>query len=297
MSLSVLFFRSFSSFRKSFFYRLDPRTKLVSLMILSMVIFKESSVSLLCAFLFFFILFICLFSIPFSKILKSTIPLLFFFTVVFLLQFLFTPPDRINIFFEENFFFFHMLEAASSTFFPCVPFSYDVLLNPFFKFGPLCPSVYTFFVAFRSVLKFVLLIFMSASVTETTRISFLILGLENIFSFVPLKRFGITPTDFAFMVFLSVQLIPFFSSLIAQISVSVRSRGLVIRKHPILYMKILSANVINSLFNFSQEVSYAMESRGYTGIGKTSIHTLNIQKSDIAFFIFVFAAAVLIQIL
>ncbi len=159
--------------------------------------------------------------------------------------------------------------------------------DPFFKFGSVSPSIFTLFAAFQSVLKFFILVLMSVIVTQTTKISKLILGLEKMFQYLPLKPLNVSPTDLSIMVFLSIGFIPLFSSLTNQVLITTQSRGLDLNKNPVKFIKILSVNLINSIFKFTYDISNSMESRGYTGIGKTSLYELHIDKKDIAFLFFI----------
>ncbi|NLI62535.1 MAG: hypothetical protein GX362_03950 [Methanosarcinaceae archaeon] len=285
----------FSSFvsnsNSSFFYKLDPRTKLLSLAVLSILIFHETSVISLLFFLLLTFLFMFLFSISVIDILKTIKPLLFIFFLIFLLRFVFIQKEHTISFISDNKIFFEIFQNFQH-FEIFQHFQIFHFLNfenlPHFEYGFISISVYTFFAALFPVLKFFILVLLSSIITQTTNTSKLVLGLERLFDYLPLKKFNISSTDLSLMIFLSLSFIPNLFNTANQISVSAQSRGLVIKKKPVLYIRILSTNLINSILKYSYDISNSMEGRCYTGYGKTSIYELNFNKYDFLFIFLLF---------
>ncbi|WNY29000.1 Energy-coupling factor transporter transmembrane protein EcfT [Methanimicrococcus stummii] len=75
----------------SFLHKLDPRTKIITLMILSIIIFNINRIWSLLSLLALFAIVALVARIPIKKLVLSVKPLLFFIVVVFLLHFLFAP--------------------------------------------------------------------------------------------------------------------------------------------------------------------------------------------------------------
>ncbi|MBZ3935363.1 energy-coupling factor transporter transmembrane component T family protein [Methanimicrococcus blatticola] len=76
---------------KSFLHKLDPRTKIITLMILSIIIFNTNRMWSLISLLLLFIAVSMVARISVKKLLLSVKPMLFFIGIVFLLHFLFAP--------------------------------------------------------------------------------------------------------------------------------------------------------------------------------------------------------------
>ncbi|WNY23651.1 Energy-coupling factor transporter transmembrane protein EcfT [Methanimicrococcus hongohii] len=76
---------------KSFLHKLDPRTKIITLMILSIIIFNIHRLWSLISILLLFVVVAAIARIPLKKLVVSVRPMLFFIILVFLLQFIFAP--------------------------------------------------------------------------------------------------------------------------------------------------------------------------------------------------------------
>ncbi|MCL2863898.1 MAG: energy-coupling factor transporter transmembrane protein EcfT, partial [Methanimicrococcus sp.] len=82
---------------------------------------------------------------------------------------------------------------------------------------------------------------------------------------------------------------PLLASTGSQITDSARSRAFRMRKHPIKSIQIISVGLVNSIVSFADDVSMAMQNRGYTGVGWTSMNELKFKKRDALFFcVFIF---------
>lgn len=76
---------------KSFLHKLDPRTKIITLMILSIIIFNTNRTWSLISLLLLFIAVALIARVSIKKLVLSVKPMLFFIGIVFLLHFIFAP--------------------------------------------------------------------------------------------------------------------------------------------------------------------------------------------------------------
>jgi energy-coupling factor transporter transmembrane protein EcfT len=215
-------------------------------------------------------------------------PLLFFIGMIFLLQFLFTPTP---IFSDVA----GMIDYIRDHFPYEFGGSFDVIFDVIFdssktynllpwNFLSLSPNIYSFVSGIGLALKFLLLILFSSLMILTTKQSGLIQGIEKIVQPLPWKWVNLTPSDVALMALLMIQFIPLLLAASFQIMDSARSRAFVFSKHPIKGIRLITLGLIRSVMNYSDVVSMAMKNRGYTGVGRTHLRELKIQKRDIVFF-------------
>ena len=266
---------------KSFLHKLDPRTKIITLMLLSIIIFNTYHfMSLLSIFVLFFAAALAS-RVPLKKLFASLRPMLFFIVLVFLLHFLFTATPvfedlyvTIEIVGEQ----LHYGDGAYAGFeprpiqpFPNVSFS-------------IAPSFYSFVTGIGVAMRFVLLILFASLMSATTKQSSIIQGIERLVRPLPLKWVGMTSHDLALMVFLTIRFIPLLASTGAQIKDSARSRAFEIKKHPFRGIQIIAVGMVNSVVSFADDVSMAMQNRGYTGVGRTSMNEMKFKKRDAVFF-------------
>ncbi|WNY27484.1 energy-coupling factor transporter transmembrane protein EcfT [Methanolapillus ohkumae] len=273
---------------KSLFHKLDPRTKIIALMVISLIIFSQRFFSGL--IFISILLLICVFvsRVPFRKLILSVKPMFFFIFLVFLLHFLFTSdPFAFHPFYDIR---PAELMASGHNIYvnPDMPLTVSVVAAPVVTFRFLSPSFYSFFTGLGVALKFLLLILFAALMTATTKESDIIQGIDKLVRPLLPKKTGLTSHDLAVMIFLSIRFIPLLITTGEQITTSASSRGFEIKKHPVRYIRILSAGLVSSIIRFSDDVSFAMENRGYTGTRRTYMNELKMKPKD-AVFLTIFA--------
>jgi len=268
----------------SFLHKLDPRTKIITLIILGVTIFYTFHlISVLSLFLLFFAA-TAIARIPLKRVLLSVRPMLFFIGIVFLLHFLFTSdPIFADVYRTVEIIDQFYLYGNDSEYIILVqPHIIHVLPNTYFS---IMPSFYSFITGIGIALKFILLILFASLMSATTKQSAIIQGIEKLIRPIPLKWANLTSHDLALMIFLTIRFIPMLISISFQIISSASSRAFEIKKHPLQGIRIISIGLINSIISFSNDVSMAMLNRGYTGVGKTSLNELNFKVYDVVFFI------------
>ena len=268
----------------SFLHKLDPRTKIIALLILGVTIFKTPYIiSLPILFILFFAT-VFIAHIPLKKLFLSLRPMLFFIGMVFLFH-LITSSDRLpsEVFMAVELVRINILDAHDPGQIILVR---PYLIQPFPGVSSsILPSIYNFVTGLGIAMKFALLVLFTSLMSATTKQSAIIQGIEWFLRPLPLKRTALTSHDLALMMFLTIHFIPMLISLSSQITDSASSRAFEIKKHPLQGIRIISIGLINSIISFSNDVSMAMLNRGYTGVGKTSLNELNFKVYDVVFFI------------
>ncbi|WP_342306278.1 energy-coupling factor transporter transmembrane protein EcfT [Methanolobus sp. ZRKC5] len=232
----------------SLLHRLDPRTKIIGLMLASICILEASSFVeiVLIAFVFLSLVIAC--KLPSIHFVRSVRPMLFFFAILFITQLLFTEGTIIYRF-------------------KWISVSYE---------GLVLGSIIT--------LRFIFLLLFAALLTATTSPSRITTGIERLLRPLPLKYIGISSHDLAMMMSLSIYFVPLLYDNFRSLKEAQFSRGLNIKKAPVKAIFSLSVPLVSSSVRRVEEVALAMESRCYSSLGRTSIHVMMIKKVDYLFF-------------
>ena len=268
----------------SFLHKLDPRTKVITLVILGVTIFTTPFIISLPSLFVLFFAAALIAHVPLKKLFLSLRPMLVFIGIVFLFHFL-MGPDRLpaDIFMTIELIRINFLAANDPGHIILVkPYIIHLLPGIYFSISP---SVSSFLAGIGFAMKFALLILFTSLMSATTKHSAIIQGIEWFLRPIPLKRTGLTSHDLALMMFLTIHFIPMLISLSSQIMDSSSSRAFEIKKHPLKGIRIISLGLINSVMSFSDDVSMAMISRGYTGYGRTFLNELKFKADDVVFFV------------
>ena len=96
------------------------------------------------------------------------------------------------------------------------------------------------------------------------------------------------------MVLLTIRFIPLLISVASQLQFSLKARAFNSLKNPFQTVQILSTGLVQSVIRSADNASKAMQNRGYTGIGKTSMNELKFKRKDGIFFVSFFLTLSLI---
>jgi ABC-type cobalt transport system, permease component CbiQ and related transporters len=231
---------------KSFLHRLDPRTKIIGLMAVSFCILKVSSfeIMLLISIIFSILVIAC--HLPTIHFARSVRPMLPFFIFIFLMQLLFTEG------------------------------------SPLFEFGLLTGTYEGFLLGSILALRFIFLILFAALITATTSPAGITAGVERLLRPLPIRYVGISSHDLAMMMSLSLYFVPMLFDSFRDLRDAQISRGLDIRKEPVKAIMSLTVPLVRMSLRSVDEVALAMESRCYTGEGRSSMYLLEFRLSDYA---------------
>ena len=268
----------------SFLHKLDPRTKIITLVILGITIFNTVSIISLLSLIVLFFTTAFIAHIPLKKLFLSLRPMMFFIGVVFLFNFL-SVPERIpaDVYMTIELVRMNYLTASNPETIVLVK-PYIINLLPGVS-SSISPSSYSFMKGIGLAMQFALLILFASLMSATTKQSAIIQGIERLLRPIPLKWTKLTSHDLALMMFLTIRFIPMLISLSSQIKDSASSRAFEVKKHPLKGIRMISLGLINSIISFSNDVSMAMISRGYTGYERTFLNELKFKIDDAVFFV------------
>ncbi|MEZ5334518.1 MAG: energy-coupling factor transporter transmembrane component T [Methanolobus sp.] len=231
----------------SLLHRLDTRTKIIGIMLGSIGILKASLFS---DFLFIGIVFLSLVlmsGISLIHFLRSVKPMFLFFTILFLVQ----------LFLVEG--------------------------TPIFRFMWVSASLEGLVLGATITMRFVFLLLFAAILTATTSPSAITAGIEKLLRPLPLKYLGVTSHDIAMMMSLAIYFVPLLYTNFRELKDAQFSRGLDLKKEPIKAIFSLSVPLVTSSVRRVEEVALAMESRCYTGVGRSSMQVMGFKFRDYAF--------------
>ncbi|SFM47308.1 energy-coupling factor transport system permease protein [Methanolobus profundi] len=237
----------------SVLHRLDPRTKIIGLMLVSFCILDASSFADMFFIALVFTVLVLSCRLPLGHFVRSVRPMLFFFAILFLMQLFFT-------------------EGREVWHFSSLSVTYEGLL-----------------LGTTITLRFVFLLLFAALITATTSPSRITSGIERLLRPLPLRYVGITSHDMAMMMSLSIYFVPMFYDSFTSLREAQISRGLDIRKEPVKAIFSIVVPLVSGSVRRVEEVALAMESRCYQSTGRSSMHEMKFTGKDhVSFAMFVF---------
>lgn len=225
-------------------HTLDPRTKLVVLMVVSIFILKTVTFLKLGMFFISFILLAYISGIGAGAFIRSIQPMMSFFIFIFLMHLFLTEGKSL------------------------------------FQLGLISPTFEGLTGGIIITTRFVLLILFSSLLTATTRSTMITNGIERLLRPLPLNRFGISSFDIATMMSLSIRFIPVLLDNARQIRYAQISRGLNTRQNIYRTASTGIVPMIRDSLKSADELAIAMESKCYQGNYRTSLFELKMRTSD-----------------
>lgn len=233
--------------RDSIMHRLDPRMKLIGMIVLLLSIFLANNPLTYAIFAVFIAIMILLSGISIGVFLKGLRPMIIIILITVFIQLLFTRTGEVLV-----------------------------------QFGPLAVTKDGLINAIYIFLRFVLIIFISTILTLTTQPLAITDGLESLFK--PFRKL-LPVHEMALMLAIALRFVPTLLQETDKIMDAQRARGVdfsegnLVRRVkaiiPILIPLFVSA------FDRAYDLSIAMESRGYRGgEGRTKYRILQWHKTD-----------------
>lgn len=283
----------------SFLYKMDPRSKLISLMIFMISVFVISSIQALGIMLGILIVVLAIGGIQIGRVIKGLKPILFLLMFTFIFQILFNQGGRelVNetlIFTQYNVLLFVGLivlwriirKYVKFRFFLLIAFLVSsVLLFIYVTPGPQLGSAsYNLVIheqglqgAFFIMIRLIVIVTLSTILTLTTKPTDLNLGLEKVLK--PLKIIGVNTEIMAMIISIALRYIPTLLDEANKIMLAQASRGVDFSegKFKDKVMQIISLLVPMFIISFkrSDELADAMEARNFVpGSPRTRIHVL-----------------------
>ncbi len=230
-------------------YRLDPRVKIISVIMLSLLIFRANLLSgaIISAFIVFAIF---MSRLTLNHVLNALKPLAVFMLLLFVLHIFFTDGKALYTF----------------SIFP-VKVTYEGLYQGAFV-----------------IWQIACLILAAAVLTMTTPPSELISGIEILLR--PLRRIGVPSHDVAMMISMALRFMPTLLEEFDRIRMAQMARGADIKigsfSEKAKWAKALAIPLMISAFRRADELSDAMEARGYQRGYRTTLRELRITSRDVA---------------
>jgi energy-coupling factor transport system permease protein len=231
-------------------HKLDPRTKIVVVMLLGILVFRiENFVGIVALFMLFFALAL-LSRLPMRILFRAGRPMVLFITFIFFTQLLFSGG------------------------------------SPFASFWILKPSMEGMEKGLSFASRFILLLLFAALLTASTDPSSITCGVEKMLRPLPLRWLGISSFELATMMNISIAFLPLLFERVERTKAAQAARGMDFMRNPFRSVPALAIPLLWGVIRDAEELALAMESRGYQGKHRTSIHELSMQRRDwIALFI------------
>ena len=240
-------------------HKLDPRTKIVVVMLLGILVFRiENFAGIVALFMLFFSLTL-LSRLPMRILFRAVRPMVLFITFIFFTQ----------LFFSGG--------------------------SPFASFWILKPSMEGMENGLNFAARFILLLLFAALLTASTDPSSITCGIEKMLRPLPLRWLGVSSFELATMMNISIAFLPLLFERVERTKAAQAARGMDFMRNPFRSVPALAIPLLWGVIRDAEELALAMESRGYQGKRRTSIHELSMQRRDwIALFIItLFVIAVL----
>jgi len=225
-------------------HKLDPRTKIVAVMLLGILAFRmENFESIGTLFVLFFTLAL-LSRLPMKVFFRAVRPMMLFIIFIFLAQLFFTDGRAIA------------------------------------SFWILKPSLEGLEKGLKLAARFVLLLLFASLLTASTDPSAITCGVERMLRPLPLRWMGISSFELATMMNISIAFLPLLFERVERTKAAQVARGMDFVKNPFHSIPALTIPLLRGVIRDAEELALAMESRGYQGKRRTSLHELSIQKRD-----------------
>ena len=242
-------------------HKLDPRTKLVVVMLLGILAFRiENFTGIGALFILFFTLTL-LSRLPLTVFFRAVRPMMLFIIFIFLAQ----------LFFSDG--------------------------RPLATFWVLQPSMEGLENGLTLVSRFILLLLFAALLTASTDPSAITCGIERMLRPLPLQWLGISSFELATMMNISISFLPLLFERVERTKAAQAARGMDFVKNPFHSVPALAIPLLRGVIRDAEELALAMESRGYQGKHRTSMHELSMQNRDwIALFVIVLFIIVVLNL-
>lgn len=228
----------------SLLHRLDPRTKIASVMLFGILTFRiENFAGIGALFVFFFALAL-LSRLPMKVFFNAVRPMMLVILFIFLTQLFFADGRALE--------------------------SYWVLR----------PSLGGLEKGLKLAARFILLLLFATLLTASTDPSAITCGIERMLRPLPLRWLGISSFELATMMNVSIAFLPLLFERVERTKAAQAARGMDFVKNPFHSIPALAVPLLRGVIRDAEELALAMESRGYQGRRRTSIHELSMQKSD-----------------
>jgi energy-coupling factor transport system permease protein len=152
--------------------------------------------------------------------------------------------------------------------------------RPFASFWILRPSMLGLENGLNFAARFVLLLLFAALLTASTDPSAITCGIEKMLRPLPLRWLGISSFELATMMNISIAFLPLLFERVERTKAAQAARGMDFMRNPLHSIPALAIPLLWGVIRDAEELALAMESRGYQGKNRTSIHEISMKKRD-----------------
>lgn len=241
--MSTLFFSYIPG--NSLLHRLDPRTKIIAIMLSSILIFRAVSFSEMFGIGVIFLILLSVSSIPIKTVFDSIRPMRIILLFIFIIHLFFTEGTSLMYVLGLNITHEGLLQGMIVT------------------------------------LRFVYLLLFASLLTASTAASLITVGIERLLRPFPLKALGISSFDLATMMSMSLYFVPMLYGSFNDLKDAQLSRGMDMRKNPIKAVYSLAVPMTRIAFRMADDLAVSMESRCYQGVHRTSIFDMSFGMVDL----------------
>ncbi len=309
---------------KGFFYRLDPRTKIIAVVFLMVAVFLLESILQVSIALLVTLFLMILGRISIGRVAKGLRPLFVLLVFTFSFQIflnregarLLAQPMNIGLYSLLAVLVITVLWRLLARFKKFKGALFLLWLSgvyALFAFLPAAGPIYKVFdfeiyesgvvTSIFVVVRLLIVISLSTVLTLTTKPTDLTQGLESLLR--PLKRLGVNSDDFALIISISLRYIPTILDEANKIMLAQASRGADFNEGKLVekVKQIVSLLIPMFIIAFkrSEDLADAMESRNFVpGKPRTRIHDLSFGATDLVtaiFTVIVFAGAIVLRVL
>lgn len=286
-----------------FFYSMDPRTKIIALILLMIATFLIDSFALMLGAIGLIVLLMMAGRIGIKRVYLGLRPLMFLLIFTFVFQILFNRQGEILLSRTVYYSFLSLALAVGLVVFWF--FTKKFTRFKLFYFVIMVAGLYAIFTEIGNVspfatgtlaiyeeglsmaafimLRLIIIVTLSTILTITTKPTDLNLGLEHVLK--PLKIFRINTEDIAMIISISLRYIPTLLDEANKIMLAQASRGVDFKEGKLKdkVMQIVSLLVPMFIISFkrSDELANAMEARSFTpGATRTRLHQLSWKRLD-----------------
>lgn len=281
----------------SFLYKMDPRSKIIALILMMISTFILNNVFHIIVLLSFVLLILWFGGIPIGRIVRGLRPIMILLTFTFTFQILFVKTGNLLYDIPLVFSLYNILIVVGMVvlyfltkkfirfklfyflFFVAGIIAVFSLFSPGEVFGTSNLQVYTDGVkgAFFIMIRLVIIVTLSTILTLTTKPTDLTLGLEQLMK--PLSFIGVNAEEIALIISIALRYIPTLLDEANKIMLAQASRGVDFSEGKLKdkIMQIISLLVPMFIISFirSDELANAMEARNFVpGKKRTRLHIL-----------------------
>ena len=301
----------------SFFHRLDPRVKVIALLLLSISLFIVQNIYVLLGFTAFLLLSIAFTNVPFSKFLRSIKSMTYIMIFTFVMQILTVKGGEVygnpefhltvlNLFIIVGVLFLWIfIQKYIKAFKIIILLGLVVAIFALQHYANISPNITTYNILITEdgvtrasflVIRIMNFLFISSLLTLTTKPTQINCALDKLLK--PLAKLGVNVGAFSMIISVTLRFIPTLIGEADKILKAQASRGADFKDANLISQVLQMTSLVIPLFVITYkkavDLTDAMEARAYVDKKeRSSLYELRYQSSDYVVFVVIFSIIVL----